>query len=372
MGLKRRIVMVLLLAVCMVVSTGQVSLAKRAIKTDVSLKGMITSDSAIELSWNAYPGASFYLVYRAPVYDGIRFGRYKHIGTAYGNSYVDGNVSRDNTYRYLLRFGVGKTSYKSKVKDVHVGIEAPRFLMAREGGDEFSSTDYNRITLVAAPGAGTIPDGILLQKKVDGKFKKIDAKDYGDDAAKDGYKLEFVDRDVNAGESYQYRIAAYKGKDESGTRSGYTYINMKALNQVGRYKVCWTPLRGLEQENTVALRVDSQKYNYGLVLNKHNRCQVTLGMDKSGQGETTEARVSHYSADGKTWTKAPAGFTIKGGTTYLALTGKNVGTDTVGELKIPGSYSGKAAAISVMNQLKLFYLYSDANVEFYGNKDNRK
>lgn len=134
----------------------------------------------------------------------------------------------------------------------------------------------------------------------------------------------------------------------------------------------WTPLRGLEQENTVALRVDSQKYNYGLVLNKHNRCQVTLGMDKSGKGETTEARVSHYSADGKTWTKAPAGFTIKGGTTYLALTGKNVGTDTVGELKIPGSYSGKAAAISVMNQLKLFYLYSDANVEFYGNKDNRK
>ena len=176
MGLKRRIVMVLLLAVCMVVSTGQVSLAKRAIKTDVSLKGMITSDSAIELSWNAYPGASFYLVYRAPVYDGIRFGRYKHIGTAYGNSYVDGNVSRDNTYRYLLRFGVGKTSYKSKVKDVHVGIEAPRFLMARDGGDEFSSTDYNRITLVAAPGAGTIPDGILLQKKdVDGAFKALNA-----------------------------------------------------------------------------------------------------------------------------------------------------------------------------------------------------
>lgn len=368
MGLKRRSVMVLLLAVCMVVGTGQVSQAKRAIKTDVALKGTITADSAIELTWKAHPGASFYLVYRAPVYNGIRSGRYKHIGTAYGTSYVDGNVSKDMTYRYFLRFGAEKKSYKSRVKNVHVGIEAPRFLMAKDGGDEFSSTDYNRITLVAVPGTGTIPDGILLQKKVGGKYKQIDVKEYGENAAKEGYRLEFVDRDVNAGESCQYRIAAFKGKDRRGSRSKYTYTRMTALNQVGRYRLCWTP-NTLDQKNTVVLRVEAQKYNYGLTLDKNNRVRVTLGVDQKGSGTQSEARVSHYSFDGKTWKQAPAAFSIKGGTTYLAITGKNVGMNTVGAMQIPGAYSGKSASISVKNQLKLYYLHNDTNVEFYGSKD---
>jgi hypothetical protein len=142
---------------------------------------------------------------------------------------------------------------------------------------------------------------------------------------------------------------------------------MTALNQVGRFRLSWVP-RSLDQDNTITLRVDSQKYNYGLILDKKNTCRVTL----SGQNaESVEglARVSHYSADGKTWKKARAGYVIAGGTTYLAITGEHVGMNTVSQLTIPGTYSGKPGGISLKNQLKIFYLYNDANVEFYGSED---
>lgn len=266
------------------------------------------SRNSIKLSWKK-KSVTQYRIYRASVKTNGKPGKFKKIATISGKkkSYTD-KVSYKKYYEYrvdgykkkgkkYIKKCSGKVPAKSWVADVVWGDYMP----------QEAKVTPKSISFDAYYSLGLEPTGCEIYRSTDGKkYKKLNVVKRK--KISPGIIIEYVDKKVNKGQSYYYKLRSYrilKGKKYYGK---YTSpLRMTAVNEVGQYKLrVLTPESPAVSELTVCVTSDEDNADLNITVKSVNRAVLGGFEEKDGSlfYLKEDLILSKYSYDNKTWHQA--------------------------------------------------------------------
>lgn len=166
-----------------------------------------TSYDAIKISWDALDGAEGYIVYR------LTGSTWKNLGTTTNNYYLEKKLASGTKYTYAVRgyYTLNSASIRSESYPQVSGVTN----LTAVTNIAVSSYNASAIKLSWSKVKGA--DGYYVYRMVNGKWKNLGATK----------NIYYLDKNLNAGTSYQYTVKAYKTVDGKKIYS-YTYPTFKA------------------------------------------------------------------------------------------------------------------------------------------------
>lgn len=268
-------------------------------KTLFGVETKVISETKAVLSWKKQK-VSGYEVYKAAVSDTGELGKYKKIGT------ISKNVTRlevDTAYGNLDHYVIkgydikdGKKVYDLRGEsDVYSGM-----------GDTYWEEYYpvaatittESISLIFGAERGFCPDGFEIYRKTKGtEFEKI--KTLKNTEKKMG--MEYLDKDVEAGVTYAYRVRSYKTIGGKKLYGKYTRtIELSAVNERGKYKV-ESITKDSDYVSAFALAITSDENNGMTEFYKSYEWIAYLYNDSNKKFGAGEIIPVSYSFDRREW-----------------------------------------------------------------------
>lgn len=205
----------------------------------------VNVEQGLHIKWNAIDGATGYRVYRC-----VPKGSWVYLGTVPYACYTDTKAENGKTYLYTVR------ACKGNVWSAYYGGTEFAFLSQVK----FKSTSIENNSVKVTWNANPQADGYYLyRQKNSGNWER-----YAD--LNKSTNTTFVDKDVETGNTYSYRIRAFKGNvvssyDVAGIKQLYlgTPKMKSAINDATGITITWDSLDG-STEYRIYRRGAGEKY----------------------------------------------------------------------------------------------------------------
>ncbi len=297
---KKATMFLTILCICL----GSIFLHSRPVQAApwIHLEVTPNTQNKVTLTWDKKK-VTRYVIYRGEFKDSFSSAeaKMKKITVLSGSkkSYVDRKVKKNTWYKYKIK------AYKKSGKSYKLVYE----------GEDWNFTGWNapewdEYLRAESPKAIYLSCIVRNSLKIDGYEvyrRKQGEKTYKKIATRKTKKNEYsyTDRKVSPGVWYEYKIRTYHKKGKKKGYSKYAHLSVRAIDRYGVYKVR-VLTKETENLSSLDLELTSKIENADLYFDDWFYYGDSLD-DESGGA----LKISEYSADGKTWKKAPNKVVLK-------------------------------------------------------------
>lgn len=220
-------VLSMLLAVCLVICSGDFAFAVNVNNVKPALKASSSSYSKIKLIWDKTEGASGYKVYRAT----SKNGKYKHIKTVKGSdttTYTNTGRTTGKTYYYKIRaykVSGSKTTYSkySAVRSAYARPNKVKNVKTTYEYNEYFNISWDKVNgatgyqIQVKPASTGKWSTYYYKKGIDGNWYDTYPDEWNEKTNVFRYEVKYITLGTeahwcltSAEDSYQFRVRAYK------------------------------------------------------------------------------------------------------------------------------------------------------------------
>lgn len=168
------------------------------------------STSSIKLTWKKVTGATGYRVYQ---YNSST-GKYKTLKTLTGTSYTVNNLKAGTTYKFAVKAYTkadGETLWASSSKTITTATKPATPTVKVTAGSGKATLSWSKV-------AGATGYVIYMQNEF-GDYEKVGSTT----------KTSYTVKDLDYGETYKFRVKAYKKAGDKNVYSGYKTVKVTTL-----------------------------------------------------------------------------------------------------------------------------------------------